>query len=1196
MTQGRWQIWIDRGGTFTDCIGQRPEGGPLHVVKVLSTDDAVTVGIRRLMGLADGEPIPPCDLRLGTTVATNALLERRGDATLLITSRGFADALEIGDQTRPRLFGLHIDKPVPLYAQVIEVDRRCYPDGRIDDAVDLEEFRLALRAAKASGITAVAIVLLHSYAAPDSELSLAAVAASVGFAAISCSADLAPEIGLVARGQTTVVDAYVSPVLSRYLGRLAADLPGSSIALMQSSGGLADIKSFRGKDAILSGPAGGAIAYAGIAQTLAQARAIGFDMGGTSTDVSCFDGELDRVYEATVADAPLRAPMIDLHTVAAGGGSVCGYDGIRLTVGPRSAGAIPGPLCYGHPDAEDLTLTDVNLILGRLVADEFPFALDVGRARAKLTTIADKIGLTIQETAEGFAEIANANMAAAIRRVTIARGRDVRQFALHVFGGAGGQHACGVARALDIETLVFHPLAGVLSAYGMGIAPRSVALEADAGRSILSAEAVADALAVAAQLERQARETLTQGLGVPVPELESSYRVDLRYQGTESAIAVPLPRPTAADRPDQAAAHARIMAALCAAFAARHKEQFGYEQNAPLEVCVVRIEVRTRLVPASHRVADQPRAKAARGATEAAGPVWDRAELSPGMRLAGPAVVIDPTGCIYVEEGFVAERSRDDLIIVSRANSSASRVGNAEPPSSLPRVSSTLTSPPPDPILREVLGNAYMDIARRMGEVLRRTAVSTNIRDRLDFSCAVFDRGGALVANAPHIPVHLGAMGETVKAVLAAHPKLCPGDAFASNDPFAGGSHLPDITVVTPVHNANGELAYVVASRGHHADIGGLTPGSMPPFSTTISEEGVLLTAMPIVRNGVFDEAGLRTMLRAGPHPARQPEEVIRDLRAQLAANQAGITAMGELIARHGEAATLAMMESVIDQGAALVAAAIGRLGDGDYHFADSLDDGARIEVHIAIRGETMDIDFAGSGPQHPGNLNAPRAVTLAAILYVLRSLVDEDIPLNAGCLRPVTVRIPPDSVLDPRPGAAVVAGNVETSQRVVDVLLGALGLAAASQGTMNNVTFGNAAFGYYETLAGGAGATASHHGASAVHTHMTNTRITDVEVLEARYPVEVRRFSIRRGSGGAGAHRGGDGLVRSWIARAPLAVSVLSERRLTQPFGLAGGEPGAPGRCLRGATELPGRAAFTLEPGEVFTVQTPGGGGFGRP
>ncbi len=1179
---GRWQFWIDRGGTFTDCVGRDPESGALRIAKVLSSDRAPLDGIRRVLGLAADAPIPPCEIRMGTTIATNALLERKGRPCALVISRGFGDLLEIGTQARPHIFDLRIDKPARLYSATLEVDARGDASGNVVVRPDPASTRAALAELARRGLDSVAIVVLHAYASGELELELGRLAREAGFSHVCLSHEVDAGIGMLGRGDTATIDAYLTPLIRDYIAELEAELPGSTLRVMQSSGGLTDAHRFRGPDAILSGPAGGVVAVAEIARRCGLESAIGFDMGGTSTDVSRFEHAFERVYEAEIAGVRVRAPMMNIHTVAAGGGSLCRFDGHRLRVGPESAGAHPGPLCYGDAAAREPAITDVNVVLGRLQPDRFPFSLDLERSTRALAALAARVGegRTPEDVAEGFFRIANNNMAEAIRQVSVARGHDVRRDALVAFGGAAGQHACAVARRLGIKRIVFHPFAGVLSAYGMGLADVSWHGEADAGRAAFDAATLAALAPRFEALEQTGRDVMFQQ-GFPSARVVSVRRVDLRYAGTESSITLDV-----VDSSD-----------LPSAFTAAHQRLFGYTRAGhPIEVAQARVEVIGRHAAADGGSAPEPPSTGAPAVLRRSRlfvdgrwhndvPVVEREAIRPGHRLVGPALVIEPTGTIALDPGFELEAVADGVLIAHGAGAADAATADVAG-SSIER---------PDPVLLEIMANLYMSIAEQMGQVLRRTAVSTNIRERLDFSCAVFDHEGGLVANAPHIPVHLGAMGESVRAVMAAHPSPSPGDVFVTNDPAAGGSHLPDITVVTPVHDVGDTLLFFTASRGHHADVGGITPGSMPAFSERLEDEGVVLRCLPIVHRGRLDRAGILAALGRGPHPARDPANNLLDLEAQIAANRTGARLLHELMARYGLPVVRAYMRHVQDNAAARVAEEIARLPDGEHRFDDALDDGTPIRVLLRVSGDHMDIDFTGTGAEVPGNLNAPRAVTIAAVIYFLRTLVDAPIPLNSGCLRPVTIILPEGSVLCPGADRAVAGGNVETSQRVVDVLLGAAGRAAASQGTMNNLTFGDGGFGYYETIAGGAGAGPDFDGASAVHTHMTNTRITDPEVLESRYPVRLLEFSVRRGSGGAGLHPGGDGVVRELEFLRPMHVSILSERRTRAPFGLAGGAAGARGRNLLDGQDVGAKASFDVAAGARLRIETPGGGGFGR-
>lgn len=1186
---GRWQFWIDRGGTFTDCLGQPGPGEPVRVVKVLSSDRAPLTGIRRLMGLDPSAEIPPCDVRMGTTVATNALLERTGSSLGLVITRGFRDLLAIGNQARPDIFALDIHKPELLYDRVLEVDARLSPDGTVLDRPDSDRLHEQLTALYRAGLRSLAVVVLHAYANPTLEDEIEALARQVGFPHVSTSHAMAAEIGMVGRGDTAAVDAYLTPLIHRYVQALQAELPQSRLQIMQSSGDLADAASFRGKNAILSGPAAGVVAGAHVAQQAGFTRAIGFDMGGTSTDVTRFDGAFERTYETEIAGVRLRAPMMAIHTVAAGGGSLCRYDGYRLTVGPESAGATPGPLCYGHPEARELALTDVNLFLGRLLADRFPFSVGVDRIEGALEALrhrlaADGVERSVEQIAEGFLEVANANMAEAIRQVSVAKGFDVRDYALVVFGGAGGQHATALARRLGMRTVIIHPFAGVLSAYGMGLASTGHHLSADAGRVDL---ADADLAPLLDDLDRRARTVLIDS-GPSAEAVEVVRRVDLRYRGTESAITV------------------AFEGDLRAAFEKQHERQFGYRRPAhPVEVVAVRVQAHAPPSVAVSEPRPDPDVRPPSPTTarlyfdgrwrDDVAAVWMEA-LRQGDTLEGPALILDATQTIVVDEGFSAVVAPNRSLVLTDQTGGTNRQGPTSPRDGSPSgAAGAARATDRDPVRLEVFNGLFMAVAEEMGMVLQRTASSTNIRERLDFSCAVFDGDGQLVANAPHIPVHLGAMSESVQAVLAAHPTPAPGDVFATNDPAGGGSHLPDITVVTPIHDDEGHLTFFTASRGHHADVGGKTPGSMPPDSIRLDEEGVVFRAQRIVLDGTLDEAGVLATLTAARWPARNPRANLADLEAQVAANRAGAQRLRSIVDDYGAPTVAAYMGYVQDNARARVEDALERLADGTRSFVDHLDDGTTIAVRLTKTGRQLDVDFTGTADQVDGNLNAPRAVTVAALIYVLRSMVGEPIPLNSGCLAPVTLHVPAGSVLNPDPDRAVCAGNVETSQRIVDVLLGALDLAAASQGTMNNLTFGNSTFGYYETIAGGAGATPRCPGASGVHTHMTNTRITDPEILEARFPVRLVEFGLRPGSGGDGTHRGGDGVVREIEALDRLQVSILSERRTRAPFGLRGGDPGEVGRNLHNGRPIAAKAHFEAVAGDRIRIETPGGGGFGR-
>jgi 5-oxoprolinase (ATP-hydrolysing) len=1187
-----WEFWIDRGGTFTDCLGLAPDGA-LHVAKLPSSDAAPTEAVRRVLeragAIGPGDRLPACAVKLGTTVATNALLERRGVATLLVANRGLGDVVEIGTQERPELFALHIEKPPPLHRETLEVAARVSASGERIGALDEAAARAALAAARDRGIRSVAIALIHAYAHPDDEARLAEIARGLGFEHVVASHEIARELGLLARAETAGVDAYLTPLLRGHVDALQRELEGSALRFMQSSGGLTTGARFRGPTALLSGPAGGVVGAARVAQAAGFARAVGFDMGGTSTDVSLLErGEPQRSFETQVAGVRVKAPMLRIHTVAAGGGSVCRFDGFRFSVGPDSAGADPGPLCYGRAGAREPTVTDVNLFLGRVQPDRFPLPLDVGPVRRALEALRRDLAAAgqprdLDAIAAGFVAVANASMAEAIRQVSVARGVDPRGCALVGFGGAGGQHVCAIARELGMRDVLLHPLAGVLSAWGIGTADVSWDGQRDAGRVRLEpgSEPPAPVRAILADLERDGRAALALE-GVAAADVRVERRLDLRYAGTETPLPV---------REPEAGTFAQ-------AFAREHAARYGYtREGRPIEIVTARAHVSAPPRGAAVRAAAFAPAAGAiprplrrervwfPGAGRCETPVFARESLAPGAAVSGPALVLEDTATVVLDPGFTL-RVREDGVLHLR-----DAAGAAPAPAAFA---------PGDPVRLEVFGHRFMSIAEQMGAVLRNTSVSTNIKERLDYSCAVFDARGGLVANAPHIPVHLGAMGETVEVVRARFPDLAAGDAVVTNDPSAGGSHLPDVTVVTPVFAGDAPAPhFFVASRGHHADIGGIAPGSMPAESRTLAEEGVLIPPLRVVRGGRFEEAAVRALLTGAPHPARNPDDNLAELEAMLAANRAGARLLAELVGEQGLEAVAVTMQELQTAAAGRVRREIAKLPDGAHHFEDRLDDGTRVAVTLEVKGDRMAIDFAGTGPASGGNLNAPRAVVRAAVIYVLRSLVAERIPLNGGCLAPVEIRIPPGSLLDPPAGAAVVGGNVETSQRIVDVLLGALGRVAASQGTMNNVAFGDARFGYYETIGGGAGAGEGFDGASGVHTHMTNTRITDPEVLEARHPVRLVTFALRRGSGGTGRWRGGDGLVRRYRFLAPVTVSLLTQRRETAPYGLAGGAPGARGRNTlhpaRGAARaLAHCATLALAAGDELLVETPGGGGYG--
>ena len=1180
-----WQFWIDRGGTFTDIVARDP-AGRLTAVKLLSEDpgryrDAAVAGIRAALGLAPGAPIPPGTIdavRMGTTVATNALLERQGERTLLVVNHGFADALRIGNQARPRLFDLHVRLPALLHERVVEVGGRVGVDGAEVEALDEAAARDAFAQAVADGIGACAIVLMHAWKHPIHEQRLATLAREAGFAQVSASHAVSPLLRLVPRGDTTVVDAYLSPILRRYVGQVAAELPGVKLYFMQSNGGLAEAASFGGKDAILSGPAGGIVGAARTAELAGLARIISFDMGGTSTDVALYDGAFERAFETEVAGVRIRAPMMAINTVAAGGGSVLHFDGARYRVGPDSAGAVPGPACYrrGGP----LTITDANVMVGKIQPAHFPplfgpdgnQPLDAAVVQEEFAALVP--GQDVRVVAEGFLRIAVANMANAIKQVSLQKGHDASRFALQCFGGAGGQHACLVADELGMDTVFVHPFAGVLSAYGMGLANQAVlreqAVEAAWGDTA-PLHALADALAAEAAVALAAQ-------GADPATVRMERRVHLRYAGTQAALEVPL-------GPD---AHE--------AFTAAHRVRFGFTTpERPLVVETVSVEA----TAPGERVIEPELAASERspvpidtvavwtGGVEHAAPVFERMALRAGDRVAGPALVREVNATTVIEPGWTADVSARNHLLLRRT---------------APRAREAASTGRPDPVLLELFNNLFTSIAEQTGAVLANTAQSVNIRERLDFSCAIFDAEGRLVANAPHVPVHLGAMSESVRTVMRHRAAtLRPGDVVALNNPYNGGTHLPDVTVITPVFDPAGEcIRFFVGSRGHHADIGGITPGSTPPQSRTLAEEGVVIDDFLLVQEGRLREAEFRALLAGAHYPARSPDVNVADVIAQVAANERGVQELARVVERYRWPVVAAYMGHVMDNAAESLRRVLARLAGGSFRY--TMDDGSplRVAVSVDAASRSATIDFTGSGPQRSGNFNAPPAVTRAVVLYCFRCLVGEDIPLNDGCLLPLRIVIPAGSFLSPEPGAAVVAGNTEVSQAVCNALLGALGAAACSQATMNNFLFGDATHQYYETICGGGGAGPGFPGASAIQAHMPNTRLTDPEVLEVRYPVRLEEFAIRRGSGGAGLWPGGDGAVRRIRFLKPMQAVIVASRRQDGPFGMAGGEAGAVGRQwverTGGCCEtLTGTDSASMQAGDVFVIETPGGGGWGR-
>ncbi|WP_204150285.1 hydantoinase B/oxoprolinase family protein [Leptolyngbya sp. CCY15150] len=1225
-------VFADRGGTFTDLVAvtddsaiaerlssQRrfqvtalPHQQWVIVYKLLSEQpdryaDAVIQGIRDILGLAAHEPIPAGQLqrvKMGTTVATNALLERKGDRTLFVTTRGFRDVLRIGYQNRPNIFAREIVLPDMLYDQVLEVNERYTAEGEEYlplNAAEIDRVTQAMQAAYDDGIRSCAIVLIHGYRYPDHEQAIAAIAHQVGFPQVSVSHSVSPLMKLVSRGDTTVVDAYLSPILRRYVDQVAAALepeePGAlrpRLEFMKSDGGLTDARLFQGKDSLLSGPAGGIV---GAVKTSVQAgfhRIIGFDMGGTSTDVSHFKGDYERTFETEIAGVRLRAPMLSIHTVAAGGGSILSFDGARYRVGPDSAGAQPGPAGYGQ--GGPLTVTDCNIMLGKLQPDFFPqvfgpngnLPLDregVQQAFAEQAVlIEEQTGdrRTPEQVAAGYLAIAIDKMANAIKKISVQRGYDVTDYTLCCFGGAGGQHACLIAEALGMTQIFLHPYAGVLSAYGIGQADvrslREVAVEQP-----LSPDMLPQLSQLLDTLQQEAMAEVI-GQGMTEDTLQSIRKAHLRYAGTDSALLVT----------------AGSIDEMRSQFEEQHKQRYGFIMpDKDLIIEAASVEVIGQTPPlAESQVSTQRDSPLQAIATVTVyshhqwhpAPVYHRADLCPSDTIPGPALIIEATGTNVVESGWVACLTEHNALILRQVAAVA-----AEPLDLDHETTST-----PDPVLLEIFNNLFQSIAEQMGITLQNTSYSVNIKERLDFSCALFDAQGQLVANAPHIPVHLGSMSESVSSLMRAQgDRLQPGDVYVSNNPYNGGTHLPDITVITPVFLNHDQPLFYLASRGHHADIGGITPGSMPPYSTHLDQEGVLLDNVQLVNQGRFCEAEILDLLTSGSHPARNPIQNIADLKAQIAANERGSYELQRMVDHYGLSVVQSYMQHIQDNATASVQQVIERLSDGQFTY--ELDDGSQIKVAIALnhRDRTAHIDFTGTSPQQPTNLNAPLAIAKAVVLYVFRSLVDDQIPLNAGCLKPLRMTIPEGCLLNPCYPAAVVAGNVETSQAIANALYGALGIMAAAQGTMNNFTFGDAQHQYYETICGGSGAGKDFNGTDAVQTHMTNSRLTDPEVLEWRFPVLINEFSIRAHSGGLGRHTGGNGVVRCIQFRQPMTAAILSGHRRIPPFGLHGGEPGQLGhnwveRCDGAIEHLPGNAEVAMNAGDTFVIETPGGGGHG--
>ena len=1199
----KWQIWIDRGGTFTDLVAKRPDG-QLICHKLLSEnperyEDAAVQGIRDLLELDAGAPIPPNTLehvKMGTTVATNALLERKGDRTLFVTTKGFGDILRIGYQARPDIFALNIVLPEMLYERVTEVDERVDALGAVLTPLDEDQVLADLQSAFDSGIRAVAVAFMHGYRHHDHELRVGELCRRVGFTQISLSHQASPLVKLVSRGDTTVVDAYLSPILRRYVLRVADELgvsgsDGPQLMFMQSNGGLTDARLFQGKDAILSGPAGGVVGMVRSAAMSGLSKLIGFDMGGTSTDVTHYDGEYERSFETAVAGVRMRAPMMHIHTVAAGGGSLLQFDGTRFRVGPESAGANPGPACYrrGGP----LAVTDCNLMLGKIQPRYFPAIfgpdgdqpLDLETVRRKFSDLAERVstarGKTVNatEVAEGFLRIAVENMANAIKKISVQRGYDVTEYTLNCFGGAGGQHACLVADALGMTSIFLHPFAGVLSAYGMGLAEiralREAQLSLDFAAADLESQLAEQCEPLAASARREVREQ-----GVDEGDISVVTKVHLHYEGTDTSLLV----------------DAGPRAQMLQEFEQAHRQRFGFiARQRGLVVEAASVEAigvtEAAIDPETPPSAENTPVKRGSAPMYGSGEwrdaaLYDRSDLHPGQRVVGPAIIIEPTATIVLEPGWRGALNRRGHLLLERH---------------VEREKTEAVGTTADPVMLEVFNNLFMSIAEQMGATLQNTAYSVNIKERLDFSCALFDAKGNLVANAPHVPVHLGSMGESVKSIINANRgRIKPGDVYALNAPYAGGTHLPDVTLITPAFDDAGQsILFYLGTRGHHADIGGRTPGSAPPDSTHIDEEGVLIDNFLIVEEGELREQALRELLGSGPYPCRNIEQNLADLAAQIAANKTGAAELRKMVAHYGINVVSAYMQHVQDNAEESVRRVIDVLQDGAFEYR--MDQGSVIRVKISVdrANRSATIDFTGTSKQNSRNYNAPTAVCKAAVLYVFRTLVNDRIPLNEGCLKPLKLILPKRSMLDPEYPAAVFAGNTEVSQAITNALYGALGVLAAGQGTMNNFLYGNDRQQNYETICGGAGAGPDHPGASAVHTHMTNTRLTDPEVLELRYPVRTEEFSIRRGAGGQGRQRGGDGVVRKLRFLEAMTATLLTSHRVVPPFGLQGGQPGKCGkntvvRADGTLVNLRSNDQVEMAPGDLFVMETPGGGGFG--
>ncbi|AMN40866.1 hydantoinase B/oxoprolinase family protein [Rhodoplanes sp. Z2-YC6860] len=1196
--KNQMDFWIDRGGTFTDIVGRRPDG-TLVAHKLLSENpeayrDAAVQGIRDLLGLAKGEPIPQGRVgavKMGTTVATNALLERKGDRTLLLTTRGFRDALRIGYQARPKIFAKHIIKPEMLFERVAEIDERMRADGTVEKKLNLDEARAELERALKDGIKAVAIVFMHAYRYPEHEKAVAKLARDMGFPQVSVSHEISPLIKLVGRGDTTVVDAYLSPILRRYVATVDSELDarksGARLMFMMSSGGLTAAELFQGKDAILSGPAGGVVGMAETGREAGFKKLIGFDMGGTSTDVSHYDGEYERAFETEVAGVRMRAPMMLIHTVAAGGGSVLHFDGSRFRVGPGSAGANPGPKCYrrGGP----LAVTDANVLVGKLMPDFFPKIfgpeqnqpLDADEVKRAFTELAKEVGeKSPEEIADGFIKIAVENMANAIKKISVQRGYDVTRYALNCFGGAGGQHACLVADALGMTEVLIHPFSSLLSAYGMGLADiratRQLAIE-----ETLGAKSLAAIKREGTRLGKDAKAEVA-GQGVPAGSIKVIVRAHIRYAGTDTALIV----------------EAGTLPKMKAAFEKAHKSRFGFiDRTKELVIEAVSVEAvggGAKFRERNHKTTRGKLPSPARKTEFFSGGKWHKAavytrdQLAPGQKVNGPAIVIEPHQTVVVEDGWRAVITAKNHLVLERyvALKRAQAIGTKA-----------------DPIMLEVFNNLFMSIAEQMGVSLQNTAYSVNIKERLDFSCAVFAADGSLVANAPHMPVHLGSMDRAVETIIRENKgRIKPGDSYLINAPYNGGTHIPDLTVCTPVFDkANKKILFWVASRGHHADIGGIAPGSMSPVATSIEEEGIYIDNFKLVDRGRFCEKELYELLTKAKYPARNPLQNVNDLKAQIAANEKGLQELHKMVGLFGLNVVHAYMKHVQDNADESVRRVIERLHDSEFSYEADQGNVVKVKITVDKKKREATVDFTGTSPQQGNNFNAPEPVTRAAILYVFRVMVDDDIPMNAGCLRPINIKVPDGSMLKPHYPAAVVAGNVEVSQMVTDTLLGALGAMSGAQGSMNNVNFGNDKYQYYETICSGSPAGPGFPGTDAVHTHMTNTRLTDPEILEFRYPVLLEDFHIRKGSGGKGKWNAGDGIIRTMRFLEKMEYTILSGHRRIRPFGLAGGEDGQIGenwvRRNDGRMDrLKGADATVVDAGEAIIIQTPTAGGYGKP